>query len=70
MGADGACSERAVARLLEPLLLLAEIDGDGDDFGAIGVRQPRDGDHRIEPAGVREHDALAVRTVRVGHGAA
>ena len=42
--AHRAGRERAVADLLEPFLPLPEVDGDGDDLGAVGVGEPRDGD--------------------------
>ena len=48
---------RLLARGLQ-LLALAEISGEGDDFGAIGRLQPFEDDGGVEPAGIGENDAL------------
>ena len=66
--ADGAGRQRAVADVLE-LLALSEVHRDGDDLGAVLLREPGDGDRRVEPAGVRQHDPFhhaAPRSLSIG----
>src|SRR6185295_7381474 len=57
---DGADLAGALLDGLE-VLLVAEVDGEGDDVVAALLLEPADRDGRIEPAGVGEDDLL-------GHG--
>ncbi len=49
------------------LLALAEIGGEGDHLGLVGLLQPLQDDRRIEAARIGEHDLLD-GLLRLGHG--
>ena len=61
--AQRAGGKRAVADLLEKLLPLSEIHRDRDDFRAVLVRQPGNGDGRRQPPRMRQHYALHADSV-------
>ena len=55
----GAALESALADRLEVLPALADVDGDGDDLGAGGLRDPADGDGGVQASRVGQHHAPA-----------
>ena len=50
---------RLGARRLD-LFALANIGGEGDDFGVVLVLQPAEDDRGVEPAGIGQHDFFDV----------
>ena len=55
--ADGAERQRALADVRE-LAPLPEVERDGDDLGAVLLRQPPDRHRGVEPAGIRQDNSF------------